>query len=180
MSNNKPALEAFFQWNTDAPLRLAGMPGQVAVFSGRAPHKETPNEDAAGVLCMGDASTVLMVADGVGGLPAGEDASRLVIETIAGELQALPVETRDNLRETILNGLDVANRRIMAETSGGASTLVLVEVQGRQVRTYHAGDSIVLVFGQRGRIKLQTVPHSPVGYAVESGMLDEDEALQHE
>ncbi len=180
MNYNKPALEVFFQWNTDAPLRLADMPGQVAVFSGRAPHKETPNEDAAGVLCMGKTSTVLMVADGVGGLPAGEDASRLVIETIAGELQALPPESRDNLRETILNGLDVANRRIMAETSGGASTLVLVEVQGRQVRSYHAGDSIVLVFGQRGRIKLQTVPHSPVGYAVESGMLDEDEALQHE
>ena len=180
MNDNKTLLETFFQWNADAPRRLDGMPGQVAVFSGRAPHKETSNEDAAGVLRMGDASAVLMVADGVGGLPAGDDASRLVVETIAGTLQALPAESRDNLREAILDGLEVANRRIMAETSGGASTLALVEVQGRQVRTYHAGDSIVLVFGQRGRIKLQTVPHSPVGYAVESGMLDEDEALQHE
>ena len=180
MNNNEAVLETFFQLETDTLQRLPAMPGQVVVFTGRAPHKDSANEDAAGVLRLGDSSAVLMVADGVGGLPAGEDASRLVIETIAGRLQALPPESRDNLRETILDGLEVANGRIMAETSGGASTLALVEVQGRQVRTYHAGDSIVLVFGQRGRIKLQTVPHSPVGYAVEAGMLDEDEALQHE
>jgi serine/threonine protein phosphatase PrpC len=180
MNRQTPSLEGFFQLDMDAPLRLAGAPGQVAVYSGRAPHKDSSNEDAAGVLPMGETGAVLMVADGVGGLPAGEEASRLVIETIAGQLQALPEASRDNLRETILDGLDVANRRIMAETSGGATTLVLVEVQGRQIRTYHAGDSIVLVFGQRGKIKLQTVPHSPVGYAVESGMLDEDAALQHE
>ena len=180
MNKNIPALETFFQMNMEAPLRLAGPPGQVAVFSARAPHKDSANEDVAGVLRMSASGAVLMVADGVGGLPAGEDASRLVIETIAGQLQALPVESRDNLRETILDGLDLANGRIMAETSGGATTLALVEVQGRQIRTYHAGDSVVLVVGQRGKIKLQTVPHSPVGYAVESGMLDEDEALQHE
>ncbi len=172
-------LEHFFQMDMETPVRLTGLPGQVAVYSARAPDKETPSEDAAGVLRIGDNGAVLMVADGVGGLPAGEDASRLVVETIASLLQALPEANGDNLRETILNGLDEANRRIMSETGGGASTLVLVEVQGRQIRTYHAGDSIVLVIGQRGKIKLQTVPHSPVGYAVESGMLDEDEALQH-
>jgi serine/threonine protein phosphatase PrpC len=179
MSQDKHShLETFFQMNMETPLRLTGLPGQVAVYSARAPDRETPSEDAAGVLRIGAQGAVLMVADGVGGLPAGEDASRLVVETIAGLLQALPEDASDNLRETILNGLDEANRRIMDETSG-ASTLALVEVQGRQIRTYHAGDSIVLVMGQRGRIKLQTVPHSPIGYAVESGMLDEDAALQH-
>ena len=32
----------------------------------------------------------------------------------------------------------------------------------------------------RGRVKLQTISHSPVGYAVESGMLDDQEAMHHE
>jgi serine/threonine protein phosphatase PrpC len=36
------------------------------------------------------------------------------------------------------------------------------------------------VTGQRGRIKWQTIPHSPVGYAVEAGLLDAGEALHHE
>lgn len=175
-----PRLHAFFQMNMETPLRLTGVSGQVAVYSARAPDKESPSEDSAGVLCMGEKSAVLMVADGVGGLPAGEEASRMALETIIEALRDLPPDASDNLRETILTGLDAANQRIMAGGAGGATTLVLVEVQGRQVRTYHAGDSVVLVMGQRGKIKLQTVPHSPVGYAVESGMLDEDEALQHE
>jgi len=42
------------------------------------------------------------------------------------------------------------------------------------------GDSAILVVGQRGKLKLQTLSHSPVGYAVESGLLDADEALHHE
>ena len=37
----------------------------------------------------------------------------------------------------------------------------------------------MLLFGQRGRLKLQTVSHSPVGFALEAGVLDEDEAMQH-
>ncbi len=42
------------------------------------------------------------------------------------------------------------------------------------------GDSEIVVVGQRGRLKLQTVSHSPVGYAVEAGMLDGEEALHHD
>ena len=47
-------------------------------------------------------------------------------------------------------------------------------------RPYHVGDSEILVVGQRGRIKLQTVSHSPVGYAVEAGLLTQKEALHHD
>jgi serine/threonine protein phosphatase PrpC len=58
--------------------------------------------------------------------------------------------------------------------------LAVVEIGKAFVRSYHVGDSFVLVAGQRGRIKLQTIAHSPVGYAVEAGMLDEQEAMHHE
>jgi serine/threonine protein phosphatase PrpC len=39
---------------------------------------------------------------------------------------------------------------------------------------------MILVVGQRGRVKLQTTSHSPVGFAVEAGVLDEREAMHHE
>ena len=55
-----------------------------------------------------------------------------------------------------------------------------MEVQDGKMRAYHAGDSMVLVTGQRGRIKWQNIPHSPVGYAVEAGLLDRGDALHHE
>ena len=38
----------------------------------------------------------------------------------------------------------------------------------------------MLITGQRGKVKLQTLPHSPVGYGVASGLLDEKEAMYHE
>jgi serine/threonine protein phosphatase PrpC len=36
------------------------------------------------------------------------------------------------------------------------------------------------VVGQRGRIRLQTTAHSPTGYAVHAGFLDQRDALHHE
>jgi serine/threonine protein phosphatase PrpC len=37
-----------------------------------------------------------------------------------------------------------------------------------------------MVIGQKGKVKLLTKSHSPVGYAVEAGVLDEEEAMHHE
>jgi serine/threonine protein phosphatase PrpC len=48
------------------------------------------------------------------------------------------------------------------------------------MRPYHVGDSPVLVVGQKGKIKLQSIAHSPVGYGLEGGFIDEKEALHHD
>jgi serine/threonine protein phosphatase PrpC len=48
------------------------------------------------------------------------------------------------------------------------------------VRCYHVGDSELIVVGQRGRIKQRIIPHSPTGFAVEAGLLDEEAAVHHE
>jgi serine/threonine protein phosphatase PrpC len=84
------------------------------------------------------------------------------------------------LRTAILNGIEQANRAVSELGVGAATTLAIVEISGGVARSYHVGDSMILAVGQRGRVKLQTVSHSPVGYAVEAGMLDEAEALHHE
>ena len=39
---------------------------------------------------------------------------------------------------------------------------------------------MILIISQRGRIKFQTIAHSPVGYALEAGMILEEEAIEHE
>ena len=63
---------------------------------------------------------------------------------------------------------------------GAGTTLAVVEVAQGLMRPYHVGDSMILLVGQRGRIKHQSIPHSPVGYALESGLLDERDAMVHE
>jgi serine/threonine protein phosphatase PrpC len=156
--------------------RLGFGGGRLVLFSARKPGREGPNEDGA-LLVASELGAVLAVADGAGGEAAGAQAS-------AEALAALHAEVSDprgrTLRETILSGFEEANRRVLALGVGAATTLAAVELGDGAVRTYHVGDSLVLLVGQRGKRKLETIAHSPTGYAVEAGMLDEADALHHE
>jgi serine/threonine protein phosphatase PrpC len=159
--------------------------GLAAVFSARLPGKTTPNEDAAAVISLDDRSAVIVVADGLGGSASGDQASRLAVEALIRSVEQVSAAgsasaARDQVRTAIIDGFEQANREVQNLGSGAATTLAVVEINDGTVRPYHVGDSAILVTGQRGRVKLQTVCHSPVGYAVEAGLLDELEAMYHE
>lgn len=163
-------------------LEIAG--GMAAVFSTRSPQKTTPNEDVAAVLPCGPQHGVLAVADGLGGHAGGERAAKLTVETI-GEaihdaLWISPDPDNEPLRPAILDGIEAANSAVRAMGNGAATTLSLVEIQGRMVRAYQVGDSAILLAGQRGKLKYQSSAHSPIGYAVRGGFLAEEEAIHHE
>ena len=152
---------------------------EVAIFSKKSPIRESANEDAAVLIPMGERSAVMAVADGVGGLRGGENASNLAVRLLADTLieQCKSVAM---LRAAILDGIERANEAIIQATAGSATTLAVVEYHAGEIRPYHVGDSMILVTGQRGRVKLMTVSHSPVGFAVEAGMLDAEDAMWHE
>ena len=153
--------------------------GTACVYTVRSPEKTTPNEDSVALLPCADHTAVLVIADGLGGLRAGDLASRLAVDSLAAAVTHC-CAGQDSMREAILNGVEQAGEKIAAMGLGAATTVAIVEIQGREVRPYHVGDSMTLITGQRGRIKYLTVPHSPVGYAVESGLLDANEAMYHE
>jgi serine/threonine protein phosphatase PrpC len=154
--------------------------GSAVVYSSRCPEKEGPNEDTAAVVQLEDDSLVLVVADGMGGALAGEKASELTVDAIVEELRTYSGDDDQRLRAAIMNGIENANRAVQQMGLGAATTLAAVQVRGRAVRPFHVGDSLVLIVGSKGKIKLQTIAHSPVGYAVEAGVLDEAEAMHHE
>jgi len=153
--------------------------GHVIAYTCRDPDKETENEDTVAVLPYGPAAAVLVVADGAGGLPAGKRASLTAVNTLASSLQAAMDQTM-LLRTAILNGIEAANLAVLGLANGAATTLTVITLEGRLARSYQIGDSEAIVIGQRGRVKLQTTAHSPTGFAVEAGFLDEREALHHE
>ena len=152
--------------------------GEVAVFSAQNPAR-APNEDAAGVIAMAEDCAVLAVADGLGGAPAGQEASAVAVTCLVEAVRYAMREGHD-ARWGVLNGFEKANEKVLGLGVGAATTLTVAEISGRAVRAYHVGDSFALVTGQRGRTKLQTIPHSPVGYGVESGLLDEKAAMHHD
>lgn len=153
--------------------------GEVCVRSIRSPDKETDNEDSAAIIQLGDDSLVLAVADGVGGSAAGREASNATVRTLSRVLTKLRDET-PQLRPAILDAVEAANKTVLGIARGAATTLVVAQLDATRLRSYHVGDSELLAVGQRGRIKQRVVPHSPTGFAVEAGLLDEDEAVQHD
>ena len=152
--------------------------GLVVAFTERAPDKDTENEDTVAVIPWGPESVVLVIADGAGGLPAGKRASLTAVSSLVEALSVAMAETVV-LRTAILDGIEAANDAVQRLANGSATTLTVVTIEGQIARSYQIGDSEALVVGQRGRIKLQTTAHSPTGFAVEAGFLDEREALHH-
>jgi serine/threonine protein phosphatase PrpC len=158
-------------------VRIGG--GTAIVYTCRCPGKPTDNEDTVAAIPYGPDATVLVVADGAGGLPAGRKASRTAVTTLQASLQTSMSETT-LLRTAILTGIEAANRAVLDLVNGSATTLTVVTIEGRIARTYQIGDSEAIVVGRRGKLKAQTLAHSPTGFAVEAGFLDQRAALHHE
>ena len=153
--------------------------GMAMAYSCRDPGKETENEDSVAIIPYGPGAAVLVVADGAGGLPAGKRASLTAVTTLAESLQSAMDKTM-LLRTAILNGIEAANEAVLGLANGSATTMTVITIEGLVARSYQIGDSEAIIVGQRGRIRLQTTAHSPTGFAVEAGFLDERDALHHE
>jgi serine/threonine protein phosphatase PrpC len=153
--------------------------GEFVAYTCRSPDKATENEDTVAIIPCGSQAAVFVVADGAGGLPAGKRASLTAVNALVESLGAAG-EGTVLLRNAILNGIEAANTAVQQLGNGSATTLTVVAIEGRVVRAYQVGDSEALVVGQRGRIRLQTTAHSPTGFAVHAGFLDQREALHHE
>ena len=151
--------------------------GEAVVFSCASPASDSPNEDAAALIPLSPGRAVLVVADGVGGRRGGGQASSDAIQQVCAAIDGA-VEDDNSLRGAILDGIERANQLLSAR-NGGATTIAAVALEQGTARTFHVGDSAVLIVGQRGRVKQLTVSHSPIGYALESGYMEEQEALDH-
>ena len=152
---------------------------EACAFSRRSPAKETCNEDAVGIIRVDEETAVFAIADGCGGMRGGEQASEIALQVLTNSIESNQ-SGPDRLRVAILDGIEQANRAVQELKIGAACTIAVVEYHRGTIRPYHVGDSMILVTGVRGRIRYQSVSHSPVGFAVESGMLAADEAMHHE
>ena len=157
-------------------LRVAD--GAVAAWTAPRAGREK-SEDALLALPLDERSAVLAVADGMGGLPGGGAAAACAIATLA-EVVEREHAAGGSLQAAILDGIARANEAVLALANGSATTLVVAEISGNRARAYNIGDSEVMVIGQRGRLKLRTLSHSPVGFALQAGLVDAEEALHHE
>ena len=167
----------FLKAEMNEPQSLACANGTALVFSRPSPLKDTGNEDAAAVLPLWDGTAVLIVADGVGGMKAGNKASASAVRAIRKSVDRAPKGS--DLRTFIVDGIERANENILKNAAGSATTVAIAEISDGYMRPYHVGDSIILQIGNRGQVKWSALSHAPLSYAVESGLMSEEDAMIH-
>lgn len=137
----------------------------------------------------GPRGRLLMVADGLGGLPGGEVASRTAIAAVAAALdegEGLAAGPADAAREALLDAFAVAHLQIVAAGQDDeglrhmATTLIAAVPAGDTLYTCHVGD----VRGYRwvsasGELEQLTADHSVVGELVASGAITREQARSH-
>jgi len=135
-------------------------------------------------------TALVVVADGLGGHEAGEEASAMVVRSLGGALLALLSGeatgrlTAKGITETIESAMQEANREVHARAKQealrkgmGATAAVVVAREG-EARVGHVGDA--RVYHQRGdRLTQVTKDQTLAARMVELGRLSPKEALVH-
>lgn len=127
---------------------------------------------------------LLVVADGMGGAPAGDVASKLAAETVSrvivDKFRSDPGHPEDVLRDAIQSANDTiwetANNT--EEYVGMGTTLVATLYNDEQVFFANIGDTRGYIY-QSGTLRQVTRDHSLVAELVRRGQLTEEEALHH-
>lgn len=150
------------------------------------------NEDRVGLWAR-HGIVLAVVADGMGGAVAGEEASRLVIEAVQADFlgEARGSETlrdlsEDDISDKLRSAVRRANRAIIARTNkhpelqGMGTTITMAFVRGNRVILAHVGDSrAYLVDGHENWINQITDDHSFVEALLASGHITPEQAAVH-
>jgi protein phosphatase len=120
---------------------------------------------------------VFAVADGMGGMRAGEVASALALDTLSADADA---DGDIDVVEWVIR----ANRAVFDRASsdpsmsGMGATLVAVVVRGDMARIVHLGDSRAYLL-REGRLEQLTEDHSHVQRLLDVGLITPEEAASH-
>ncbi len=136
------------------------------------------NED--GFYVAGDGS-LLIVADGLGGHPAGELASQVAIETAVALIDGTSVKQPARRLE---QAMDEAHQKVVETATehppytGMATTMIAGLIDGDSLHTCHVGDVRGYLLSS-GELERLTTDHSFVGELVEQGKITEEAARHH-
>jgi protein phosphatase len=178
----------------EAPLMVADDDGLLMQPSARTSvgQVRTNNEDSVALWAI-DGLLVALVADGMGGAAAGEEASRLAVESVqanflgdAQRSERLQMLGEDDLmswlRDAVLNANEAVVERAQRDSSrrGMGTTSTLAVVRTGRVFIAHVGDSRAYLIDKHDRSITQlTDDHSFVQALVASGHITTEQARYH-
>lgn len=104
-----------------------------------------------------DYGPLIAIADGVGGLRAGDTAARAALDALRESYYASP-ETW-SLEHALTEAMYAANAAVRREVPGGACTLSALALRGRRYATAHVGDTRIWLY-RNTSLKALTRDHS--------------------
>lgn len=159
------------------PFRVAG--GQTTSIG----YYRDNNEDR---VVIDEKHGIFVVADGMGGQAAGEQASSLAIEIVPKELARVPREVLDpsDVRQAIKQAVLTANEAILrkgesdASTRNMGTTVVLGYCRGSKLFIAHVGDSRAYLV-RKGECRRITTDHNLAQALFEANTISAEELDTH-
>lgn len=134
-------------------------------------------EDSAFLGAEGEQGLIGFAIDGMGGMASGAKVARLSATTIAEEL-ARPTDLGSPIQRAI-RAVRQAHAQVLERYPGGGATIAGAVICGDRVQTLHSGDAEVMILASDGTCRYRTPAHSPVGRALQRGLIEEEQALAH-
>jgi protein phosphatase len=143
------------------------------------------NEDSYGLWQSerSDTSSQILaaVADGMGGMAAGEVASRVAIQTVFEQWQRfddLLTEPTEPADQRLRSVMEAANTAVTQAVQNGGTTLSVVFAEAQTLMIAHVGDSRIYLL-RNAEIYQLSQDHSLVALLVASGQISEQDSQDH-
>jgi serine/threonine protein phosphatase PrpC len=148
--------------------------------------KREKNEDSWNIVLDSNGNPIgFVVADGMGGYLAGEEASRIAVEEISSMvMECVGTDDTEKMHSIIIRSIDSINGKIMEFSNrnlGGlksGTTLSIGILKDTDLHVAHIGDSRVYLI-RDSVIRPVTQDHTFVAELVRGGLISSDEAQSH-
>lgn len=142
------------------------------------------------VLQLGELGMLMAVADGMGGMNAGEIASQIAIDTVKAafnkeSLSEAVIATPQSRQKYLESVIKQADKNIKIEArkdhskEGMGSTIILAWLFNNELTLSWCGDSRAYIFNDKSGIRLISQDHSYVQELVNKGLLTYDQTFDH-
>ena len=142
------------------------------------------------VLHLGKWGMLMAIADGMGGMNAGEVASQIAVDTVKAAfnqkaLQAAAMDSPQDRQRFLESVIKQADKNIKSEArkdrsrEGMGSTIILAWLFNDELSISWCGDSRAYIFNEKSGIRLVSQDHSYVQELVNKGLLTYDQTFDH-
>lgn len=142
------------------------------------------------VMQLGEHGMLMVVADGMGGMNAGEVASQIAVDTVKDAFKASDITddiagsaaSRQKYMEQVIRRADKnikSEARKDRNREGMGSTIIMAWLYGNELSVSWCGDSRAYIFNEKSGIRLISQDHSYVQELVNKGCLTYDQTFDH-